>query len=129
MAMNERADDGDELGRLFAAIRAEDDMAPSSALMERILVDADREQPAALAITDGPVAVPLDGQANTVSWLALLGGLPGFGGLAMATVAGIVIGYADLTAVSDAASLVGLEIGSYDVSDFYGTLPTVAEGG
>jgi hypothetical protein len=78
--------DMDELEQLFAAARGAE--APSEALMARVLADAAAVQAEA---RPAPVRAPSGG--GTVSgWLSSIGGWFGAGGLAAATVAGLLIG-------------------------------------
>ncbi len=107
--------DDPDLDRLLAAARAAP-MAPSEALMARILADAEAERPAAArpATPLPAVAAPRRGL-----WAALAAGLGGSGvlaGLGAAATLGLAVGYLDLAGLGSAAggflplSSTGLEL-------------------
>lgn len=111
MAMAERFDD-EALEAMFAAARSAA-AEPSADLLARVLADAEAVQDGRAALATGPVAAPRGGGGIWASILAALGGWGGAGGLAAAGLAGLWIGFAGGTQVTDTlGTLTGGLVGS-----------------
>jgi len=98
-------DDDKMLDAAFAEMRG--DITPSEDLMNRIMLDADM----VLAETAPPVAVAPQSLGAVLR--DLIGGWPQFAGLATATVAGLWIGVAQPTTLTDLSA--GLWGGTVEV--------------
>lgn len=105
-----------ELEQLFEEMAASNPV-PTTDLVARIIADADG------VMNDratGVIAVqkPLGLRQRLASFLSGIGGWPAVAGLATATVAGIWIGYAPPSSVSDlASSYISTDV-SYDIGDY-----------
>lgn len=108
--MTETADrnDDDRLEVLFAAARATG-AQPSDDFLSRLVATAEAAQPT-------PVRTASQAAPRRRGWLAVLGGWPALGGLALATAAGFWIGVAPPAGLSAlAARLAGqtIDVGLY----------------
>ncbi|WP_204115839.1 hypothetical protein [Shimia biformata] len=87
--MTGKHDDTDVLETFFDAARADPSATPSEALLQRIMADAAAEQFAATA----PAPVRGKRKGPIAALVAALGGWQPVGGLAVATLAGVWIGF------------------------------------
>lgn len=106
--MTDKHDESD-LEALFATARADPPKVPD-ALMQRVIADAQAEQPAVRG-------------AGWRGWFASLGGLPALGGLVTATCVGFWLGVAPPDVLPD---LAGAVLGADMLSDGDYESPTIS---
>lgn len=95
-------DDDKMLDAAFADARApHDDMVPSDAVLDRIMLNAD-----SVLAASAPLAATAPRQTFGAFLSDLIGGWPQLGGLAAATVAGLWIGVVQPTAVTDLSTAI-----------------------
>lgn len=114
--------DDDDLSRLLNEAKARAPL-PGGDLMDRILVDALAHQPAA------PTAPPMVRAAPRLwdRFATAFGGVPTLAGLGSAAVLGLVVGYADPTAVDFLTG--GLSLGQVETVDLFPTTDFLATEG